>query len=143
MQYKSQAKIFKFAYDNSLIEMEKIIAWADAIIAQENNPPIWVIEISLSSPKDLPSLLDEVPGPENIKEIWLGLKRVLRDAVECKKLRPESAIGYLNALMQDKIAPKNDYDDILYFIMNWDVVEEGFIEKKELVKELLHYLEKN
>lgn len=142
MQPRSKALAYKYAVENGFANVNEIITWVEKIIADEDKPPIWAIEISLSSSENLIDALENVTGKDNTNEIWYCLKKIIKNAVENQVLKPSFAIGHLNALMQDSLVPKIEHGDILYFIMNWDSVEEGAIEEKPMVDELMIYLNK-
>jgi hypothetical protein len=65
-----------------LLDPTKVVAWADAMIAEADAPPPWMLDLSLANPNDPESLraaLDSVPGtPDRGRSVRLLSALVLR-----------------------------------------------------------------
>ena len=71
MFVKSKANALSYGLINGLVSVPEVVAWADGLIEESDSPDEWLINISLcgsSNPKDVISLLHQVPGQSSESE---------------------------------------------------------------------------
>ncbi len=56
------ASVAALALHFGLLHATDVVAWADSIIADADNPPYWAIELALAKPDSIQELLRQIPG---------------------------------------------------------------------------------
>ena len=119
---------------------EEIIAWIDGLIEKTENPPEWMIELSLSKGKhilDVVHMLHEVPGESNLDDSFRLLLKMLDEKHPTVTIEDENLIRELcgfvlspisNELKEHLYMLDGDLDMIHEGYGNWGIIQEGYRE---------------
>ncbi len=128
-----------------VLEVGAVVAWADSIIAREDEPPYWAIQLALAKPDNVHALLSDVPGSPAVDIAQNAFLAFLRCQWES---------GYLSINDVHVIGRKMHFEGLIpgapdgvdwgiVFDSEFDEYEEGRRSEKEMrdsiSKKLSHY----
>jgi len=144
---KSRAEAFRKELLLGLTSTKDVIAWADAVIAEQDKPHISVIELSMAGghgPCEVADLLKAIPGEGSEaavrKLVFCRLRDVLRD-------RPEELHRYGSiflSLASERFAPSEDAIAEMYMLEDrLELVRGGiFGDLDEIRRDMLEFLDR-
>lgn len=125
------------------IESKSVVAWADSIIADRPEPPVWAIDLSMPPrPWDeLVSLLRDVPGAATGKIGSMLFLALLRRKWLAGELTGPQVGRILYGLLQEGDLPFDLASEVYSIDDSYDLVEGGYCDKAAVDEDLRLFLD--
>ena len=121
--YIELLEVFRIALTRGLLEKSEVVKWADNIIANDNEPDYFIIELSLCGNQNLNdtiSLISEFIGQDKpllSERIILGL--LYKQYLE-KKITLKRAISFINWILREENLTERK--QVLCTILTWIMI---------------------
>lgn len=142
--YIELLEVFRIALTRGLLEKSEVVKWADNIIANDNEPDYFIIELSLCGNQNLNdtiSLISEFIGQDKpllSERIILGL--LYKQYLE-KKITLKRAISFINWILREENLTEEETSLMYNLDLDYDCVEEGYLTLGLFEEEMLRFLE--
>ena len=108
---REEAEHFRVALAMGLLDRGEVVAWADRIIMDLDNPPGKIIEVSLAGARpadELERLLADIPGPADVALAAHAVLGILRERLEAGAVTLASAVDMLWTYHQVAAIPESE-----------------------------------
>ncbi len=121
------AVLADLALEFGLLETAAIVHWADSIIAAEEQPPYWSIELALAEPRTVRGLLKLIPGSRDDELPRLAFLALLQRHWENDKIRISEICMITRRLHNKGMVPCGQQRVVWGIMLAYDI--EGYGER--------------